>query len=180
MRAGWGPIMSKAFTRESDDEPNTPRLPRPISPLPPGAKNYLTGGGAHKLREELKRLEQERLQLTSTRSQADVNSQLQRLDQRLQYLRQSLQSAVVVPHPPQPWDRVRFGATVTVRDRSDAESQYRIVGVDETDLDRNWVSWLSPIAKALMNAALGQSVSFSFPTGEEHLQIVAISYEADD
>jgi transcription elongation factor GreB len=72
---------------------------------------------------------------------------------------------------------VRFGATVTVRERNGEASVYRIVGVDEMDLDRNWVSWLSPIAKALLNARPGQRVRFKSPAGEQELEITGITYE---
>ena len=65
----------------------------------------------------------------------------------------------------------------SVRETSGAESSYRIVGVDETDIDRNWVSWLSPIAKALLNARVGQRVRFKFPSGEAELEIVSVAYE---
>jgi transcription elongation factor GreB len=71
---------------------------------------------------------------------------------------------------------VSFGATVTVR-RKDGEISYRIVGVDEADPDRGWVSWPSPIARALLQARLGERVSFKFPSGEETLEILEISYE---
>lgn len=64
-----------------------------------------------------------------------------------------------------------------MRERNGCESHYRIVGVDEADIDRNWVNWLSPIAKALLNARLGQRVRFKFPSGEEELEIVGITYE---
>ena len=73
---------------------------------------------------------------------------------------------------------VRFGATVTVRERVSGEkSRYRIVGVDETDIDRNWVSWLSPIAKALLNSRVGDRVRFKFPGRDEELEILAVAYE---
>ncbi|MCX7825223.1 MAG: GreA/GreB family elongation factor [Verrucomicrobiae bacterium] len=85
--------------------------------------------------------------------------------------------SVVVAQPPAERDRVQFGATVTVRDRSGQETRYRIVGVDETDIDRGWVSWLSPVAKALLNARLGERVRFKFPSGEEELEVVGIAYE---
>ncbi len=65
---------------------------------------------------------------------------------------------------------------MTVRDSTGEESTYRIVGVDETDFDRGWVSWQSPIARALLNARRGERVPFSFPSGEEELEIVAVSY----
>ena len=72
---------------------------------------------------------------------------------------------------------VRFGATVAVRERSGEETAYRLVGVDETDLDRNWVSWISPVAKALLNARAGQRVRLKLPGGEEELEILRVSYE---
>jgi transcription elongation factor GreB len=170
--------VSKAFTRESDDLPERPVLPRQASPLPPGAKNYLTTDGAARLREELERLVQvERPGLAALPDDGGARQQLPVLDQRIAYLRQSLNSAVVVPRPVEPEDRVRFGATVTVRERGGVETRYRIVGVDETDIDRGWVSWLSPIAKALLNARVGQRVRFKFPSGEEELEIAAIIYE---
>lgn len=159
--------MSKAFTRE-DDLPDLSALPRQPSPLPPGAKNYLTPGGELKLRAELKNL------LEIERPKATGSPNLASIDQRIAYLHQSLESAIVVPVPPLPHDTVHFGATVTVRNRRGDELIYRIVGVDETDLDKDEVSWLSPIAKAL----LGQRVKFRFPAGEEELEITAITYTA--
>lgn len=84
----------------------------------------------------------------------------------------------MIVHPPtEPPDRVRFGATVTVREHRGDESHYRIVGVHETDPERGWVSWLSPIAKALLNARLGERVRLRLPAGEKQLQIVRIVYE---
>lgn len=169
--------MSKAFTRESDDLVERPPLPRPASALPPGAKNYLTPGGAQRLREELERLVHQERPRVAALADDDAKRQLQILDQRIRHLEQSLQSAEVVQPPATPEDRVRFGASVTVRQRTGEEERYRIVGVDETDLDRNWVSWFSPIAKALLNARIGQRVRFRFPSGEEELEIVEIEYE---
>jgi len=66
---------------------------------------------------------------------------------------------------------------VTVRESNGSETRYRIVGVDETDLDNNWVSWMSPIAKALLNRKPGERIHFKFPSGEETLEIKEISYE---
>ena len=83
----------------------------------------------------------------------------------------------MVAPPITPEAGVRFGASVTVRDRSGVESRYRIVGVDETDIDRGWVSWLSPIAKALLNARVGDHVRFELPSGKEELEILSISYD---
>ncbi len=83
----------------------------------------------------------------------------------------------MTPPPAPADDRVRFGATVTVRDNAGEEMCYRIVGVDEADIDRDWVSWLSPIARALLNARRGERVRFKFPAGEKELEIVAITYD---
>lgn len=162
--------MSKAFTRESDDAPDRPLPARP-SALPPGAKNYLTPDGAKKLGEELERLVQvDRPRLAATPEDSAGRPQLQILDQRIQQIEQCLRSAV-------PDNRVRFGATVTVREPEGGESTYRIVGVDETDLDRGWVSWLSPIARALVNAEPGQRVRLKLPAGEVELEVTGVSYD---
>jgi transcription elongation factor GreB len=172
--------MSRAFVRESDF-PQLPELPPPTSPLPRGAKNYLTPAGAARLRRELThRLEQERPPLASAPADdTDAKRELQVLDQRIRYLQESLRTAEVVSPPAGPADTVRFGATVTVRESSGATTTYRIVGVDETDLERNWVSWLSPIARTLLNGRLGQRVEFKAPRGTRSLEITSISYEDD-
>lgn len=171
--------MSRAFVRESDF-PQLPELPPQVSPLPPGAKNYLTPGGAERLRGELQRLlstERPRL-ATAPADDTDAKRELQMLDQRIRYLQECLRTAEVTPVTAGPTDVVRFGTTVTVREKDGPESTYRIVGVDETDLDRNWVSWLSPIARALMNARRGDRVLFKAPRGARELEIIAIRYEA--
>jgi transcription elongation factor GreB len=169
--------VSKAFTRESDDAPELPVRPRRSSSLPPGARNYLTAGGAQALREELNRLiNLERPRLTAANDN-DAKRQLQAVNARIEHLQQSLHSAVVVAPPAAPDDQVRFGATVTVRNQRGETSRYRLVGVDETDIDRDWVSWLSPIAKALLNARVGQQVRIKLPGGEEQLEIIGVAYE---
>lgn len=169
--------MSKAFTREDDDAPEQPMTARPASSLPPGAKNYLTPAGEERLRTELVHLlTTERPALASSPDKDAAKRQLQLLDQRISHLEDSLQSAVIVPSPAPPHDTVHFGATVRVRNRRGEELDYRIVGVDETDLERDEVSWLSPIAKALLNSKLGQRVKFRFPAGEDELEITHITY----
>ncbi len=173
--------MSRAFVRESD-VPQLPELPPQLSPLPPGAKNYLTPGGAQRLQTELQQLLTEKRPPLAAAPADDIDAkrELQVLDQRIRYLQESLRTAEIATPPSGAEDTgvVRFGATVTVRENDGSETQYRIVGVDETDLDRNWVSWLSPIARALMNARLGQRVQFRAPRGVKELEIVAIAYEA--
>ncbi len=169
--------MSKAFTRESDETPELP-LARQRSALPLGAKNYLTPQGADRLHAELDRLVQvERPRLVTATADLDAKRQLQMLDQRIQHLQQCLFSAVVVPPPASPGEQVRFGATVSVRTSLGQFEGYRIVGVDEIDIDQGWVSWISPIAKALLNTRIGERVRFKFPSGEVELEIVGIRYE---
>lgn len=160
--------MSKAFTRE-DDAPELPLPARQASALPPGAKNYMTPDGAERLRNEIARLLEQR-------RTTDAPEARRLLDNQIRNLEKSLNSATIVEPPPQPWTQVRFGATVTVRDQNGEEFQYRIVGVDETDIDRGWVSWCSPIARALLNANLGQRIALKVPAGDLELDILAIRY----
>jgi transcription elongation factor GreB len=165
--------MSKAFTRESDDGPELPVRPRASSTLPPGAKNYMTPDGARRLRDELNGLLERRPSLAAS---PDKELELATMDARILQLQDSLGSAVVAAPPPPPWEQVRFGATVKVRERAEVES-YRIVGADETDIDRGWISWLSPLARALTNSRLGQKVRFRRPSGEAELEIIEVTYE---
>src|SRR5437764_7969050 len=102
--------MSKAFTR--DDDSSEPVLQRPVSPLPPGVKNYITSDGAKRLEDELKQLrEVERPRVVSSNDPAKLEL-LQKIDLRIAYLDQSLQTAEIVSPPSQPDDKVLFGATV--------------------------------------------------------------------
>jgi transcription elongation factor GreB len=168
--------MSKAFTRESDDAPEEFSI-RPSASLPPGAKNYITQDGERRLRSELEELlHTVRPTLAALPAGHDAKAQLQALDARIRQTQQILQSAVVVAPPGHSEDKVRFGATVAVRHRDGGVSEYRIVGADETDIDRGWVSWMSPIAKALLNRKTGDSIRFKFPSGEEALEILSVSY----
>jgi len=144
--------MSKAFTREDDDAPETKPVLRAVPVLPPGVKNLITQSGAEALRREL--------------AQPGVTAARAAEAQRI------LQSAIVQPPPPKPWDEAGFGATVTVRDGEEVED-YRLVGADETDLERNWINWCSPVAQVLMKARVGQRVRFR----ERELEILKITYE---
>jgi len=156
--------MSKAFTREDDrPEPDLPkRLP---SPLPPGAKNYMTPEGARRLRVELDAL----VKAADARSPS--------VDERIHQLTRSLESAVVVEPPSEQLEVVRFGATVSVQTLPDGPTaRYRIVGVDETDVARGWISWVSPVAKALLAAELGDRVRAALPSVEVELEILEVTY----
>jgi transcription elongation factor GreB len=170
--------MSKAFTRDENEGPDIPEIVAPASVLTPGARNYITPQGAQKLRDELQKLvEVTRPPLAEARDDPDAKRQLTRLDQRIRQLEESLQLAEIVESPRGPGDVVRFGAFVTVRESNGEETTYRIVGVDETDADNNWVSWMSPIAKALLNGKPGERIRFKFPSGEDSLEIKEIRYE---
>ena len=170
--------MSKAFTREENEGPDIPDLPPLISALAPGAKNYITPAGAQKLRDELQQLvEFTRPALANSTDDLEAKRQLARLDQRIAQLEESLRSSEIITPPNSPADSVRFGATVTVRESDGNEATYRIVGVDETDMDRGWISWISPLAKALLNGRRGERIRFKFPSGEETLEILDIRYE---
>lgn len=148
--------MSKAFTRESDDAPERAPGVRAVPALPPGVKNYITPQGAESLRTEL-------TQGTTEQRSAEI--------QRI------LRSATIEPPPPKPWDHVAFGATVNVREADGSESQYRLVGADETNLDKNWINWYSPLGRALLQGRAGQRVRLRAPGGDRELEILGISYE---
>jgi transcription elongation factor GreB len=169
--------MSKAFTRDENEGPEIPDVIPTPSILARGVKNYITADGAEKLRDELKRMvEITRPELARAKDDPDAKRQLARLDQRIMQLEESLQSAEIVSPPGDP-NVVRFGASVTVRASDKSATTYRIVGVDETDVENNRVSWMSPIAKALLNRRRGEQIRFKFPSGEETLEIIEISYE---
>ena len=149
--------MSKAFTREDDRPEPDPPKPRP-SPLPPGTPNYITPDGAARLKAEL----------DAVAGPAE----------RLQEIRRALDTAVVLNPPTEDLDVVRFGATVTVRSLPDAkEARYRIVGVDETDVARGWISWISPVAMALLGQEVGDRVKVALPSGQRDLEIADVTYD---
>lgn len=166
--------MSKAFTKESDDERDEPGA-RTMPVLPPGVKNYLTAAGAKGFREEMERLLEEKRKLTE--GGEDAKQKLPAIERRVRQLEESLRSAEIVQVPERPWDQVRFGATVRVRDEAGGETRYRIVGVYEMDLDRDWVSQVSPIARALLNRRVGDAVKLKTPGGERTLEILEIGYD---
>lgn len=167
--------MSKAFLRESDF-PDPTDQPPAVERLPAGAKNYITAAGAQRLRDQLGLLtEVERPRLIG-QEDPEAKRELQVLDRKIRQLQQSLQSATIVAPPTGPAKIVHFGATVTVQEPDGAAARYRIVGVDETDLGRGWVSWQSPLARALLNASLGQRITFPTPAGSRTLEITGIDY----
>jgi transcription elongation factor GreB len=173
--------MSKAFTREDDDRPEEILPRRPPSPGQ-GGRVLLTARGATRLRGELQGIKSERAALQAVvpaggGAAAEAHEKLRRGKARMEELQQLLANAEILGPPPAPHDTVQFGATVTVRDAAGGEAVYRIVGVDEADATRDEVSYQSPIARALLNARLGQRVLFKFPRGEQLLEIVGVAYE---
>lgn len=154
-------------------------VPRPVSLLPPGARNYVTPHGINWLRAELTRLVEQEAPALAKLPQEDPDTIRLRqiLSRRIEYLGESLRTAETPPRPVGE-DRVEFGSTVTVRDQQNNEYTYHLVGVDEADPGKNKISWLAPIAKALWHSRVGQRVPFPRPSGHTELEITAIAYEA--
>ena len=130
--------MSRAFVKEDVDPPERSGRKRSASGLPPGATNYITARGAKHLRDELSKLRA-----------ANASSE------RLIELEQILASGHVVDPPSALSNSVTFGATVTVKDKKGATETFTIVGVDELNVERDAVSWISPVGKALLAADMG-------------------------
>ena len=183
--------MSKAFTKEADGEDDIDR-DLPDADVPGGFTNYITPAGRQRLNDELTRLwKVDRPRLVETIAWAASNGdrsengdyiygkrKLREIDRRIRFLSKRLDSVVVVDNAGKDHDRVYFGATVTVADESGAEQTVSIVGVDELDPTGGRVSWLSPIATALLKASVGDVVTLRTPRGTEELEIVAIRYDA--
>ncbi len=160
-----------------------------------GGKNYITPAGLQRLKDELKfLLVRERPAVTKVVAWAAGNGdrsenadyqynkrRLRQIDRRIRHLAKRIDAAEVVdPEAPRTGRAARqvfFGATVRYLDAADTERMVRIVGVDEIDLDRNHISWRSPLARALMKSGPGDSVVVHAPAGSEQLEIVAVRYE---
>jgi transcription elongation factor GreB len=185
--------MNTAFTRESDQDDDED-APESAPLLPPGTKNYMTPGGFARLKSELDHLHGiERPQLVSTIAWAAGNGdrsengdyiygkkRLREVDRRIRFLVRRLDIAEVVDPAlrigAEDDDRVFFGATVTVVDAQGERRTLSIVGVDEIDTDRGYISWVSPMARALIKAHEGDTVTVQTPGGTEQLEIEAVSY----
>jgi transcription elongation factor GreB len=180
--------MNKAFVKESDDEDDD--APE-AAQLPVGTRNYMTVTGHRCLRDELVHLVKvERPNLVQVVSWAASNGdrsengdyiygkkRLREIDRRIRYLTKRVESAVVVdPTRQENVEQVFFGATVTIADSDGGEASYQIVGVDEADAGQGRISWLSPLARALMKAREGDQVRFQSPAGWRILDVVEIRY----
>ena len=180
--------MSKAFTKEA--EPEDLEIEEADS-LPAGFKNYITPDGLVRLQAELKHLRSvERPKVVETVAWAAGNGdrsengdyiygkkRLREIDRRMRFLMKRLQIAEVVDQSQQKnRDQVFFGATVTYASEAGDEKTIRIVGVDEARLEEGEVSWVSPIARALLKAWEGDVVKVRTPNGLEEIEVVEISY----
>jgi len=179
--------MSKAFVRESEDDDEAPVA----KPGPPPAKNYISPAGYARLKAELKQLvEVERPEVVRTVSWAAKNGdrsengdylygkkRLREIDRRVRFLIKRLEAAAVVESADRDSDQVFFGATVTVRTGRGDRRTITIVGVDETDAARSRVSWISPVARALIKAREGDRVTVKTPAGAEELEIAEVRYD---
>jgi transcription elongation factor GreB len=166
--------VSKAFTKEeTDDAPVViPRRP----PLPDGVANYVTPVGLSAYRAELAALKDERAALGVANEDPELTRKHVILQARIAELEARLASAQLVEVVQEPRDLVRFGARVTVRDANGHDRSYHIVGVDEADPSNGRITFVAPLARALLGRTLGEAVMVRTPHGEEELEIRQISY----
>ena len=180
--------MNKAFTRESDADDDDEPTP---APLPPGTKNYITPGGYARLRAELLHLmDEERPQVVEAVHWAARNGdrsengdylygkkRLREIDRRIRFLTKRLEIAEVTdPSAHHGSDQVFFGATVVYADASGDERSITILGIDEADSSASQVSWIAPIARALLRAREGDVVKLTTPGGMQEIEVLAVSY----
>jgi transcription elongation factor GreB len=186
--------MSKAFTRESD-APDLDEELEAASPLPAGSRNYMTPGGFARLKAELASLvDKERPEVVAIVAWAASNGdrsengdyiygkkRLREIDRRIRFLIRRLDDAEVVDpqarRESENADQIFFGATVTVSNARGEERTVSIVGVDEIDMARGYISWVSPMARALIKAREGDNVTLRTPGGIEELEILDVRYE---
>lgn len=183
--------MNKAFVKE-DTREDEEDGPGGAPSLPPGTRNYMTRRGQCVLQAELEELVKvERPRMVETVAWAASNGdrsengdyiygkkRLREIDRRIRFLMKRLESAVVVqPSQQENTDQVFFGATVTLCDGDGGNEQtYQIVGVDEADASRGRVSWISPLARALLKAREGDLVRFQSPAGMREIEVLEIRY----
>jgi len=180
--------MSKAFVK--DEQPADDEDDYPTPPLPSG-KNYITPGGLQRLRDELKKLlDEERPVVVRTVSWAASNGdrsengdyiygkkRLREIDKRIRFLSKRIEIAHAVDPTTQEGPKVKFGATVSISGEDGRKRRYAIVGVDETDVANGRISWISPLAAALLKGSRGDVVTVKTPRGEEDMEITEVSYE---
>jgi transcription elongation factor GreB len=183
--------MNKAFTKEPDADADDDEVTSALPPLPPGAKNYITPAGYARLRSELMSLlDVERPKVVETVSWAAKNGdrsengdylygkkRLREIDRRIRFLTKRLDIAEVAdPALHHGSEQIFFGATVTYADDSGVERTITIKGIDEADNLVGEVSWVSPIARALLKAREGDEVTLMTPKGPQRIEVVAVRY----
>jgi transcription elongation factor GreB len=186
--------MSRAFTKESDHEDDDLEVEE-STPQPAGVKNYITPSGFQRLRDELHfLLTRERPAVTKVVAWAAGNGdrsenadyqynkrRLRQIDRRIRFLEKRIAAAAVVdpeaPRAGRAATHVFFGATVRYANAAGTERVVRIVGLDEIDLDRNHISWMSPLARALTKSGVGDAVVLHAPGNTEELRILEVRYE---
>ena len=181
--------MNKAFTKETEAEDDEPAL----APLPAGGKNYITPQGYERLRAELLDLiDNERPKMVEIVHWAASNGdrsengdyhygkkRLREIDRRIRFLTQRLEIAEISnPSLHHGSDQVFFGATVTYADDSGAERAITILGIDEANSALAQVSWISPVARALLKSRVGDEVSLVTPQGLQTLEVLKVDYPA--
>lgn len=182
--------MSKAFTKERDDDPQEEPDAQGAA-LPSGTPNYLTPAGYAALTAELHQLlKVERPKTVEIVSWAASNGdrsengdyiygkrRLREIDRRLRFLSKRLAVAQVVDPAAQAGnDQIFFGAQVTIEDEQGDQQTVRIVGVDETHLAAQRISWVSPMARALIKAREGETVTVQSPSGPREITVVRVAY----
>ncbi len=188
------PTMNKAFTRETDDAPDDDEGDAPgLPPLPAGTRNYITPQGYRRLRHELMQLlDVERPKVVETVSWAAKNGdrsengdylygkkRLREIDRRIRFLTKRLDIAEVAdPSAHHGHDQIYFGATVTYANARGEERTITIKGIDEADSLKGEVSWIAPIARALLKAREGDEVQLATPGGVEKLEVIEVRYPA--
>lgn len=167
--------MSRAFVKEQDEGAPDEGLPeRQISDHP----NYVTPAGLRQLEQRVGELEERRLQLLVAVEDDDAlaEEQLAFVDRDLRYYTKRLETAILVDLRRQPRRMVKFGAVVTVTEPGDERRTFTIVGEDEADLKLGKISYVSPLAEALMDARVGATVHWRRPKGDRDLVVEAIDY----
>ena len=182
--------MSKAFTKETDNDSDDADVVG-VAALPPGVKNYITPLGYAHLRAELKELvEQERPKIVEVVHWAASNGdrsengdylygkkRLREIDRRIRFLIKRLEAAQVVdPSVHRGKDQVFFGATVTYCDDEGVGRTITIMGIDEADSHAGQVSWIAPVARALLKARVGDEVALPTPAGTRMLEVRSVCY----
>ncbi len=164
--------MSRAFVKESDSASGSELPDRPISPH----ANYVTPAGLAQLRQRLAEANQRKQALAAAGDDIEAADALRMLRRDLRWLEARVGSARLVDPAQQPRDRVAFGATVEVAD-ADGEHEFRIVGEDEADAEQGRISYVSPLARALLGARVGDEVVWKRPAGDLNVELLAIRYD---